>query len=517
MLFAACSDDFFDKYPTDSWYYATTFGDTYIRSAGDAQNLLYAAYGNMREQFGRSIVYIGDLPTDNAYCYKIVNSTDHITLHESAVQSNNGVMGNLWSTAYEIIARCNIVIDVMTEKFSTDTKYHQLVGEAKFLRGYVYYVLVRVFGPVPHVLHELPDHMASFDYGRTDVETVYVQIIQDLSDAINTHKLPPTYTTPANIGKATSVAAQAILADVYLTRKEYSKAQPLYEAIIAKADGTNLGLIAGTDYKDIFSATNVNNREIIFAIRYGYMQTPSLSNYLMGASLGNIQGANVNPPGYTNSKFRGVNLMMMTTELERKYAATDLRRSVVLAGEKGVRDTQYEGEDYPLVVIPQTLKYFDYRNLADGTTGTNPQSGCPVIISRYADVILKYAECLNETDPAAAIVQIRKIRDRAGVETNINAAKEDVAAAIALERQLELGLEGHRWFDLVRTGQLQTVMNEYYSRGTASLDYLPEYVAECEFGPLNVKAKVDNHEVLFPIPLAQHLLNPEKLTQNEGY
>jgi len=239
-----------------------------------------------------------------------------------------------------------------------------------------------------------------------------------------------------------------------------------------------------------------------------------MSNYLMRASLGNIEGVPINPPGYTNSLIYGVNLMMMTTDLATLYEENDLRRSVV---HMGLHAQQLEGDQYPEVIVPQTLKYFDYRNITDGRSGNGPESGCSTIISRYADIILKYAECLNETDPAAAIAQIKRIRDRAGVETNINATKADVALAIENERRLELGMEGHRWFDLVRTGRAQEVMNAYYKHGAASLSYLPEYIADCEFGSLTVPATVENYELIYPIPYAQNQLNPSKLPQNPGY
>jgi tetratricopeptide (TPR) repeat protein len=505
-LLTSCSESFFDKYPTDA-----TFFDNYCRTADEVQNVLYSAYGGLRDNFANAIVYTGDLPTDNAYCYKVVNSQDHITLHESGVASSNSMLGNLWEAGYKIINRCNLVIANMTEKFSSDPKFNQYVGEAKFLRAYAYYAMVRVFGDVPLVVEDIMQPMDAFNYGRESIDNVYVQIIEDLTDAVA--KLPASYSAQTEIGRITSTAAQAILADVYLTRKKYAEAKTLYEAIIAK-EGAGLGLIDGTQYKSIFSAENVNNKEIIFAIRYAYAQTPAMSNYLMRASLGNIEGVVINPPGYTNSLIYGVNLIMMTTDLATLYEENDLRRSVV---HMGLHAKHLEGDQYPEVIVPQTLKYFDYRNITDGRSGNGPESGCSTIISRYADIILKYAECLNETDPAAAIAQIKRIRDRAGVATNINATKNDVALAIEKERRLELGLEGHRWFDLVRTGRAQEVMNAYYKRGTASLSYLPEYIVDCEFGSLTVPATVADYELLYPIPYAQNQLNPNKLPQNPGY
>ncbi|MDR0574411.1 MAG: RagB/SusD family nutrient uptake outer membrane protein [Tannerella sp.] len=507
ILFFSCSSDFFEKFPTDS----ATF-DNYCRTVGEVQTVLYSAYGGMRDNFGNGIVYIGDLPTDNAYDFKLNNSNDHISIHESSVLSSNGVLANLWASGYQIINRCNLTIDHMNEKFPTAPEFNQYVGEAKFLRGYAYYVLVRVFGDVPLVLSDIIQPMAVFDYGRTSVDEVYAQITEDLADAIA--KLPASYASQAEIGRATSIAAQAILADVYLTRRNFAEAKTLYESVIAK-EGSGLGLVEGVDYKSIFSAENVNNKEIIFAIRYAYAQTPSMSNYMMRASLANVQGISINPPGYTNSLIYGVNILMMTTELESKFTADDLRRSVIYTG---LHDTQYEDEKYPSVVIPQTLKYFDYRNIADGRSGNGPESGSPTIISRYADVILKYAECLNETgDAAGAIAQVKRVRDRAGLETDINPVKVDVAKAIEDERQLELNMEGHRWFDLIRTGRAREVMNAFYSRGAASVSFLPQVLASYQYGSIDVPATVSDYELIYPIPYAQVQLNPNRITQNPGY
>lgn len=522
MLFgSSCSESFFDKYPTDS---ITT--DIYLNTVEEVRTVLYAAYAGLRGNFGNSIVYFGDLPTDNAYDYKLNNSAGHIALHESSVNAQTNVVADLWEAGYKIINRCNIVVDNMTEKFPESNQYNQMVGEAKFLRAYTYYLMVRVYGGVPVVLHDIPAHMEVFEIGRNSVDEVYAQIVSDLNDAIV--KLPDFYYdavkkegNAAEIGKATQIAAQAILADTYLTRKQFPEAKTVYEAIIAKEDGVNLGLINGANYRDIFSAENVNNREIIFGIRYGYAQTPDMSNYLGRASLPNINnGPAVNPAGYTGSKVYGVNILIMTNELEAKFAGNDLRRAVV---ETSPQSEVFEVVHAPgdtvryTVPIPVTLKYFDYRNIADGNSGNGPQSGCSTIVSRYADVILKYAECLNETgDPAGAIAQIKRIRDRAGVPTDIAVNRDAVSRAIEDERQLELNMEGHRWFDLVRTGRAQTVMNAFYARGIGS--GLPETLALYQYGGnLTAPPTVADHELIYPIPDAQVVLNREKLPQNPGY
>ncbi|HNY15481.1 MAG TPA: RagB/SusD family nutrient uptake outer membrane protein, partial [Bacteroidales bacterium] len=318
LLAPSCSESFFDKYPTDSMTV-----ENYMKTTSEIQTVLYAAYAATRGNFANSIVYIGDLPTDNAYDYKLNNSAAHIALHESTVDSQNGVISGLWYSCYQIINRCCLVLESIERINTTPEVYNQIVGEAKFLRAYAYYVMVRVWGDVPLVLEDIKDYMKVFEYGRTPVNVVYDQIIDDLEDA--EAKLPDFYTRDADKGKATATAAQAILGDVYLTRGEHATAKTYFEKIIAK-EGANLGLL--NDYASIFVQSNANNKEIIFAIQYSHNQTPAVSNYLGSASLGNIQGIPISPSGIP-SQIYGVNVLMMTHELEAKFSATDRRRSVI--------------------------------------------------------------------------------------------------------------------------------------------------------------------------------------------
>jgi hypothetical protein len=219
--------------------------------------------------------------------------------------------------------------------------------------------------------------------------------------------------------------------------------------------------------------------------------------------LGNIQQQYIDP-GDNGSELYGVNIMLMTHELEAKFESNDLRRAVVY--------TDLIDADYNYF-IPMTLKYFDYQNVSDGISGY-PDSGCETIICRYADVLLEYAECLNETNnPAEAISYLKRVRDRAGLTTNIFSDYASVFSAVANERQLELCMEGHRWFDLLRTGRTQQVMNAYY---TGRIFDKNATLQIYEYGEAN-SCSVDDYELLFPIPYDQIILNSDKIEQNPGY
>lgn len=488
----SCSDAFFDRYPTDKMSM-----DNYMKDVEEIESVLYAAYGGMRGAFGNGIVYIGDLPTDNAYDYKLNNSSAHISIHESAVDAKNSVIGDLWYACYQVINRCCIVIEAMEKYGPQDPNYKSLVGQARFLRGYTFYLMVRVWGDVPLVLEDIKDYMTVFKYGRSPKEEVYEQIIKDFEAA---ESMLPDFWPSKEKGKASATAAQAMLGDVYLTLGDYKTAKGYLWKVIGK-EGAELGLL--DDYAAIFDANNANNKEVLFCIQYAHNQTPSMSNYLGNASLGNIQGQYVDPEGKGQSKIYGVNILMMTHELEAKFSAGDKRRSVIYTG---VSSPDYD------CTIPMTLKYFDYQNVADGKSG-NPDSGCKTIISRYSDVLLKYAECLvDEGDLEGAVRYLGRVRGRAGLTTDVALEEDAVLQAIADERQLELCMEGHRWFDLLRTGKTKEVMSDFYARKNAP--QLHSTILQYEYGDSPV---LEDYELVYPLPYAQVELNPDVLIQNDNY
>ncbi len=492
LVLSSCSEDFFNRYPTDKMTL-----ENYMKTVPEIESVLNAAYGGMRGNYANSIVYFGDLPTDNAYDYKLNNSQSHISLHESTVDSKNSIISDLWYACYQVINRCNLVIEAMDRVAPEDDRYEEIVGQARFIRGYTFYLMVRIWGDVPLVLEDIKDYMTVFSYGRDSVDEVYKTIVEDFEAA---ERMLPDFWPSADKGRVSAVAAKAMLGDVYLTRGQHSKAKTYFYQIIDK-EGAQLGLL--DDYAAIFDANNANNKEVIFSIQYAHNQTPSMSNYLGNASLGNIQGQYVDPEGEGKSKIYGVNILMMTHELEAKFTAGDKRRSVIYTG--------ISSPDY-LCTIPMTLKYFDYQNVADGKSG-NPDSGCKTIVSRYSDILLKYAECLaDEGDLDGAIAQLERVRGRAGLTTSVESDKAAVLQAIADERQLELCMEGHRWFDLLRTHKAAEVMDDFYKRKNAP--QLHETILEYEYGN---NSSLEEFELVYPLPYAQVELNKNVLKQNPVY
>ncbi len=253
-------------------------------------------------------------------------------------------------------------------------------------------------------------------------------------------------------GKASKYAAQALLGKVYVTRGDFVNAEPQLAAVVNGAAAAGISLQA--NFADIFGEANDLNPEIIFATQisssisdeYGFTEFWSWYGGLDTKSLMPLDASLIAAFDARDAAGEGI----------------DLRRAVTI--------------DAVLMASPKF-----------------PQTGGPDhdwIALRLADVILLYAETLNEIgDTPAALVELNKIRTRAGLANSTSTTQAEVRTAIADERRLELAFEGHRWFDLVRTG-----------------------TAQAELG-----VTFDNQYYIFPIPISEIASSFNVITQNPGY
>ena len=310
--------------------------------------------------------------------------------------------------------------------------------------------MVRIYGDVPLVTIETTDPYDFFGRGRTSINEVYAQIELDLTEAISI--LP---TEGSDSSRATKGAAQALLGKVYLTRQNYGAAQSQFNAMI-----NSYALVP--DVADIFGEDNENNSEVIFAVQY----TAGLD--------GDREGSNALQqftPSGTVSGAKGHNLP--NEELLDLYEEADLRFDAYY--------TLYPGSP---------LYYTNKLTLND----SRPQDGgSDWIVLRYSDIVLALAEVENELSggSSTAITLLNSIRIRAGLPVTTATSQSDLRDAIALERRLELALEGQRWFDLLRTDKAIEVM-------TANGKTIPA------------------NDLLMPIPQNQLDTDPT-LGQNPGY
>ena len=251
----SCSDKAFDKYPTDSMQM-----ETYVKNDTEALNILYDAYYYLRS-ISSSIITINGVGTDEAYNGKRNNGVDAIALNECTWDATFGISSSVWSNSYYMINRCNTVTD-----HDADLKDKSLVAEAKFLRAYAYFNLVRLFGACPLTTSVIGNYQDLYNYSRESVDNIYQQIESDLAAAIS--GLPESRTAAAEQGRATKIAAWTLLGEVQMTRGNYSAAKTTLENVInyANANPSKLGL--EEHVARIYDSTNPNGKEIIFAAQF---------------------------------------------------------------------------------------------------------------------------------------------------------------------------------------------------------------------------------------------------------
>ena len=318
-------------------------------------------------------------------------------------------------------------------------------------------------------LDETPQTLIEYDYGRTPVADVYTQIIKDLSDA--EAALPVSYGV-ADIGRATSGAAKSLLGKVYLTQKRYADAAAKLKEVI---DLSTYALLP--NYADLFVAANKNSKESIFEVQY------KKGNIGEGSGFANSYA----PENSGNAviAFGGGGNNHPTPDLANSYEATDPRKNVSLA-------SSYINSSGAKV------DYYYIKKYADPPV-VSGDSGDDWYVLRYADVLLMYAEALNETGkPADALPYLNQVRKRVGLADKTTTVQADLRLAIEQERRVELAFEGHRWFDLVRTGRALPILQ---AKATA----------------IGIKTALTENNLIFPIPQSQIDINPTKIKQNPGY
>lgn len=438
-LAQSCSD-FLQENPKDriavSNYYTTE------EAAISAVN---AIYGHLNGQSGDSFggVYFGGiwvapgLASDEMLNLQ-AGSPDQDQLSTFSWNAENGMLYEIWKQHYKAITLANIAIERIPAIGMNVNRRDRLVNEAKFLRGLLYFNLVRMFGTVPLLLNEVESSTPEV----SSVDEIYAQIIADLQDAEN---LPPSQ--PEGRGKATSGAAKSILAKVYLTRGQYESAKTKCEEVIA----SNLYEL-WDDFVDIFKIENRGLKEAVFSVGFGtnggkliFWEMSQMHVRLLPPEL-TAAGLASNTLGWTGP----------STALVDSYLPQDERRNVTVFN--AFNETAH-GTTYNIPFSRYYFrKYWDTTDPEEFTTSTTAENDFPVI--RYADVLLMYAEALNELgDSDGAHDALNEVRVRAGLTELSGLGKENFRTALLEERKLEFAAEGHRWFDLVRFGKLEDVVS----------------------------------------------------------
>lgn len=462
---ASCKKEFIELTPV-----STVAVDFLFKTDKDFQDAVVGAYSILRVQ-GPNIWNFSDLPGDDTE-QQFLTSVSQVSIDNFTVNVNDNLLINSWRNYYNLISRCNLVLSkIAAADPAVVTNKDRHTGEVKFLRALAYFDLVRIFGDVPMVTAPITtdDAYASV---REKTDKIYDEvIIKDLLDAET--KLPLKY-TGADVGRATRGAAKSLLGKVYLTRKDFIKAEAKLQEV------TTLGYALLPNFNDLFDyQKDEHHSEYIFDIEYE-------ENIGLGSSFTNsFAPAYANVLTFFGITGQGGSQASPSEELFTLFPAGDKRKDITVA--KGYTDNNGVYIPTPTFDVRTfTRKYFT-KTIRANDSKANWK------ITRYADVLLMYAEALNENGKTAlAQDNLNKVHQRAGLAAIANGTQASLREAIYLERRLELHLEGHRWFDLVRTGRALQVMG---SKGMK---------------PFNV---------VFPVPLAQVQIinNPAIFPQNQGY
>lgn len=446
LSLASCSDSFFEQYPSNN----VTEGNFY-KTDEDFNQGIYACYDKMKTQMA---FYLNELAYRSDECYlesMAVSTQDRYDIDRFQEKSNNGIMKNIWNAWYNGIYRCNDVLGHMAGKTLVNGDKYR--GEALFLRSWWYFSLYRVFGGVP-VTTTVVSPADAKNIARCSDEDMYNRLTEDLTEAI---ALLPEKRSK-EVARVTKIAAQALLAKVYLTFGKYPEAQKVLEDAMTD---TGYGLMATT--AQVFDISNKMNKEIIFALYYN--KTNDHGHGYWYSTNTNVLADVRNP----------------TPEFKAIYSAEDNRLNLI---------NTYTKITNSLYAMTKWMDTYDAQ--------FTQQVGNDFPLLRYADVVLMYAEALGQQGNIfEALTYLNKTRKRAGLAELTEAEVADKKAFIqelADERGREFALEGQRWFDLVR---LDLAVDFFKARGYS----------------------VDSHNLLFPIPQDQiEIVNDKSiLWQNPGF
>lgn len=446
----SCGDSFFDLEPASS----VTIDKVY-KTASDYNVAVIGCYAKLQSQvnfYTECCEYRSDNLSLGA---PTAGTQDRYDIDHFTEKPSNGILSSYWANFNNNVYRCNLLLDQIDGANFAENLKKQYKGEAMFIRALNYFNMYRIWGGVPATKHVVSAAEA-LKVARYSDEQMFDLIAGDLKEIVDNNYLPETYSS-ADMGRATSGAAKALLGKVYLTFHKWTEAKDILSQLIGKYQLVN-------PIAQVFNVDNKNNNEIIFAVHFNKEIEGEGHSYWYNLT---------NASDDTNQ----------TSSLLNTFPTGDTRKDLItyVQVEKNVRLMN---------------KFYDTKSPTFKTVGNDQ------ILLRYADVLLMYAEALNEiqydaSEGSLALKYLNAVRQRAGI-SNLTVkqlpTQEKFRKGILVERKREFPYEGQRWFDLVRMGFAKSVMAE---NGVEIKDY----------------------QLLFPIPQQEIEKVGDKsiLWQNPGY
>ncbi len=483
MLMLVSCEDFLDREPQ-----GLLTQEIFPTTADDALQATNAIYNILRrENFNSGLFPILDIMSDDANKGSTpFDAAPTIGPYEQFTHtpSQDG-LNRWWATLYEGIKRANVVIEKVPAIPMDVTLKNRYLAEARFLRGLFYFDMVRAWGGVPKVTGTIPP----IELPRASEEEIYALIEEDLLFAA-ANLTEKSELDASQYGRATKGAARGYLAKMYLFKNQFDKAGQYALEVI------NSGQYSlEADFDNASSVSGEFGVESIFEV--GAIGREGLENG--GNQYANVQGVRGSPNRGWGFNRPSLNLQGAFETGDPRLESTviflgEVIDGITIGGSSDVPDVTYApGSSTEIIEI-------ECYNQKVWTPGTNvdSQNGHNRRLLRYADVLLMAAEALNENGkPSQALPYLNQVRARAregnaGILPDITETTKDLLRDLILqERRVELALEGHRFWDLVRTNKAAEVL-----------------------GPLGFQA--GKHELL-PIPQTERDLAGETLAQNPNY
>ena len=486
---ASCSKKL-DQVPISS---ATTA--TFYTQTQDFINASNSVYNSLRG-FPDRLLNLSETRSDNLYAVSDggVRDWEGINSFHKTISSNPYV-SEAWNANFNGIYKANVLLEKLASNGSVITNAPlklRLEAEAKFLRAFFYFDLVRYFGKVP--LFDKPvTALEALEIPRKPVSEVYALILSDLQFAAA--NLPDTYSAAADKGRATKWAAKGIQALVHMTRSgatygiegpglgvsEWGQALTLLNEVIASTRYSFL-----PNYASIFSYTNENNAEVVFDVQYATGLNP-----VVGGTFPWVLSPD--PWFQANGKIAmgGLTIRPVSNDLMNSYAVADTRKAFCIQ-----TGYTYNG-------VAETRSFF--KKMVDLTKAPTNRVDWPLnfIVLRYTDILMMKAECIlrgattggTQADVDAIVTQVRNRAGITGTFTGITLTQ------LFDERRKEFAAEGLRWHDLVRSGNIETV--------------IPAWITAEDI--LKQMKSFTKDYILYPVPQSELDIKPGLYVQNPGY
>ncbi|WP_160714263.1 RagB/SusD family nutrient uptake outer membrane protein [Chitinophaga solisilvae] len=448
------------------------------QTEGDATKAVNAMYAYLRDwkQTAFAAIAIESIPSDEAEKGSDPNDAAFFLKYDNfSVTATEGQIADFWSSQYQSVNFCNQILQHVPDiKMNEDLK-NRYFAEAKFIRAYAYFRLVRAFGDVPLRL-SLPKDETEYNIPRNPKAEIWAAIEKDLTEAAAV--LPAAYDA-ANVGRATKGAALALHAKVAMYQKKWTDVLTYTNQVMG------LGYSLFPNYEALFRVPNENSVESIFEVQ---AQMVPGNKDASNSQYSQIQGVKAQAGG-------GWGFNTPTQDLVAAYEPGDPRKdaTIIFRGE-----TTPQGDKIDPAGINPRFNQKSYVPFSVWVSGFNEGADQNFRVIRFAEVLLMNAEAANELgNTTVALSSLNKVRARArngqtGILPDVTVTdKTQLRNAIWHERHVELAMENDRFFDLIRQGRAAQVL-----------------------GP---KGFVAGRNEVWPVPQTEIDLSAGKLKQNPGY